>query len=230
MTARARPDDVREACLVEAFRIIEESGVEKLSLRDVARRVGVSHQAPYKHFPSRDHILAEIVARCFDEFAVFLGDRPPSDRPHDDLGAMGLLYLEYAERHPLKYRLMFNTPLPDPRQHPRMMQNAHHAFGILRDRLQGMPLRQAEPRSARSADLDAMFVWSTLHGLSSILHSDMRTALKMSDLDQRRSIQRCFTRLSLALTGDEGTPAVPKRAPRTSKPKSGSATRRGGRS
>jgi len=226
MAARARPDDVREACLVEAFRIIEEAGIEKLSLRDVARRVGVSHQAPYKHFPSRDHILAEIVARCFDEFAVFLGTRPPSDQPHEDLQAMGLLYLEYAQRHPLKYRLMFSTPLPDPRRHPRMMQNAHHAFSILRDRLQGMPLRQTEPQSTRSADLDAMFIWSTLHGLSSILHSDMLAALKMSELDQRRSVQRCFARLSLALSGNDGTPAIPKRPLRKSEAKSSSSTRR----
>ncbi len=217
MTARARPE-VREACLVEAFKIIEETGVENLSLRDVARRVGVSHQAPYKHFPSRDHILAEIVARCFDEFAIFLDARQPSDRPHDDLRAMGLLYLDYAQSHPLKYRLMFNTPLPDPRQHPRMMRNAHHAFSILRNRLQGMPLRQTEPPSAKTADLDAMFIWSTLHGLSSILQSDMRTALKMSDLDQRRTVQRCFARLSLALTGDE-SPAIVKRPILTSKRK-----------
>jgi AcrR family transcriptional regulator len=41
--------------------IIGERGIEELSLREVARRLGVSHQAPYKHFPSRDHLLAEVV-------------------------------------------------------------------------------------------------------------------------------------------------------------------------
>ncbi|MFX4450801.1 TetR/AcrR family transcriptional regulator, partial [Acinetobacter baumannii] len=52
-----------------------------LSLRDVARRLGVSHQAPYKHFPSRDHILAEVVGRAYASFAAHLEKRPRSDDP-----------------------------------------------------------------------------------------------------------------------------------------------------
>ena len=58
-----RSGNLREACIAEAFRIIEDAGLEALSLREVARRLGVSHQAPYKHFPSRDHIVAEILAQ-----------------------------------------------------------------------------------------------------------------------------------------------------------------------
>ncbi|MCG8692745.1 MAG: TetR/AcrR family transcriptional regulator, partial [Minwuiales bacterium] len=66
------PKDLREACVREALAIIDTSGVEELSLREVARRLGVSHQAPYRHFPSRDHILAEIVTRAFESFARYL--------------------------------------------------------------------------------------------------------------------------------------------------------------
>lgn len=57
--------DLREACVREALAIITSAGVEKLSLREVARRLGVSHQSPYRHFESRDHVLAEIVRRAF---------------------------------------------------------------------------------------------------------------------------------------------------------------------
>ena len=61
----SKSGDLREACVKEALAIIAEGGIDSLSLRDVARRLGVSHQAPYKHFPSRDHILAEVVGRRF---------------------------------------------------------------------------------------------------------------------------------------------------------------------
>ncbi len=75
---------VREACLEEALAIIEEDGVESLSLREVSRRLGVSHQAPYRHFTNRDDLLAELLTRCFEVFAAHLEARPRSDHPGDD--------------------------------------------------------------------------------------------------------------------------------------------------
>jgi AcrR family transcriptional regulator len=64
------PIALRDACIVAAREAIAEHGIEQLSLRDVARRLGVSHQAPYKHYPSRDHLLAEVMRRCFEGFAA----------------------------------------------------------------------------------------------------------------------------------------------------------------
>ena len=56
--------DLKEACIQAAREVIAEQGTEGLSLRDVARKLGVSHQAPYRHYPSRDHLLAAIMQRC----------------------------------------------------------------------------------------------------------------------------------------------------------------------
>jgi len=117
---KARTGVLREDCVREALAIIEKVGVEGLSLRDVARRLKVSHQAPYKHFSSRDHVLAEIVSRAFASFAQYLDARPKSDDPHEDLAAMGRAYLEYANKRPVSYRLMFGTPLPEPGRNPEI--------------------------------------------------------------------------------------------------------------
>ena len=193
-----RPTDLREACIEEAFRIIAEAGVEKLSLRDVARRLGVSHQAPYKHFPSRDHILAEVIARCFDDFAGFLSRRPADADPSTDLCNMGLRYLEYAQAHPLQYRLMFNTALPTPDEHPGMMRNAKRAFALLHDRLLHMRLRDVED-AGPAPKLDALFVWATIHGMASILQSDAMQTLGLSDVEQGQAMGRMMARLGLAL-------------------------------
>ena len=162
---------LREACVAEALTIITSEGVEKLSLREVARRLGVSHQAPYKHFPSREHILAEIVARAFADFGRRLSAHEISDDPDLDMGKMGRAYLDYASSQPLEYRLMFSTPLPDAEQHPGMMKEAKRAFALLCDGLR----RKAELKKHHVSDeeitLDALFIWSGLHGLASISSS-----------------------------------------------------------
>lgn len=157
--------DLKEACLEEALSIIAQSGLEGLSLREVARRLGVSHQAPYRHFPSRDHLLAEVVSRAYVAFAAHLDARPRGADPFADLSAMGEAYLAYASAHPLEYRLMFGTPLPDPAEHPDMMENGRHAFSILQA---GIARLERPPQAQAPAELDALYVWATVHGLASI--------------------------------------------------------------
>jgi AcrR family transcriptional regulator len=171
---------LRESCIREALAIIEETGIEGLSMREVARRLNVSHQAPYKHFADRDHILAEIVGRTFAAFARHLEARPKSDDPRQDLAAMGRAYLDYAREHPLQYRLMFGTPLPDPADHPEMMQSAQHAFLLLRNCLVRIRQVEGSPAESTATELDALFVWSTMHGLSGILQASALRTLNLS--------------------------------------------------
>lgn len=187
--------DLREACIIEAINIIETDGIESLSMREVSRRLGVSHQAPYKHFPSRDHILAEIVRRSFEAFADHLDNRPRTGEPYTDLGAMGYAYLDYAVNHPLRYRLMFGTALPDHKEHPAMMKQADHAFGLLRDAI-------AEMRLARDPHLDAMFVWSTMHGLASILQMQMIESMELPDSVIENAVAHILSRIGAGL-GEE---------------------------
>lgn len=166
-----RPADLGEACVREAMAIIDQNGLEALSLREVARRLGVSHQAPYKHFPSRDHLVAELVRRAFADFAHHLDTNPPGGDPDRDLAAMGGAYLDYAHAHPLHYRLMFGTPLPNPADHPAMLQAARHAFSLLCDTLARRHTDATGQQVTVDDDrirLDALFIWSAMHGLASI--------------------------------------------------------------
>lgn len=169
--ALERPErNLREDILREALGIIETEGLERLSMREVARRLGVSHQAPYKHFASRDHILAEIVGRAFAAFALYLDARPPTGVAHEDMDHRGDAYLRYAAEHPLNYRLMFATPLPEPAKHPAMMQHARHAFSLLQDNVAHLHEQAGRQVTADSIALDALYIWATLHGLAGILH------------------------------------------------------------
>lgn len=191
-------DDLREACVREAFSIIETAGLESLSLREVARRLGVSHQAPYKHFPSRDHILAEVIRRSYDGFAHHLDSRPITGDAKTDLLMMGSAYLEFALAHPLQYRLMFGAALPNPVEHPDMLKSARHSFDLLRDAMHAYHAQNGltEPDLAEK---DALFAWSSLHGLAGILQTNAIHTLGLSSDVFADIVSHTFQRLGLVL-------------------------------
>ncbi len=198
---RTKHTDLREACVNEALKIVEEQGLEKLSLREVARCLEVSHQAPYKHFPSRDHILAEVVSRTYTEFAGYLEARPRSDDLHEDLHNMGVAYLEYALKHPLQYRLMFGTELPDPKSHPDMMRNARYAFSLLRNGVEKLKAHLGNGTGDSSTTHDAMFIWSTLHGLAGALQSQAIQTVGLDDEEMAAAIPEVMERMGRSVFG-----------------------------
>jgi AcrR family transcriptional regulator len=202
--------------------IIDAEGLEALSLREVARRLGVSHQAPYKHFASRDHLLAEVVRRAFDAFARHLDARPAGATADEDLGAMGHAYLAYARTHPLQYRLMFGTPLPDPAQHPAMMASARHAFALLQEGLTRMHAEAGRAPSAAVVAQDALFVWSTLHGLASVRHAPALRTLNLPAVVLAGAEARALAGIGAALAAGaplagalEAASSAATRSPRT---------------
>lgn len=198
--------DLREACLAEAFAIINTAGVEKLSLREVARRIGVSHQAPYRHFASRDHLLAEVVRLAFADFAAALRAAPDTEDPLADALAMGFAYVRFALTKPLKYRLMFGGSLPNPHAHPEMMRGARDAFEVLRQTLVRIFEVRGNSPQRELIDGEALFVWSSLHGVVSLLRTDaietLDLALGVRDAFVMQALQKIGA--ALGVTKDAG--------------------------
>lgn len=204
MAGTKKIEDVREACVAEALKIVEKKGVEALSMREVARRVGVSHQAPYKHFESRDHILAEIVSRAYQAFAAHLEARSRGPHVDDEMLEMGLAYLDYAAKHPLQYRLMFSTPLPNVRAHPEMMERANRCYTLLRESIAKLPTTQRAKDPKQLTELDSLFVWTVIHGLSSALQSDAIKTMELSKNTVDHLIPHVLARIAGVL--EQGAP------------------------
>jgi AcrR family transcriptional regulator len=215
---RDQAASLKEACVQAAREVIAESGVENLSMRDVARKLGVSHQAPYRHFESRDHLLAEIMQRCFVDFGHDLDQRPRSGNPEADLGAMGQAYLDYAQRKPLEYRLMFGTPWPAPAQHQELVRHAIHAFNLLRAGVRSLHGLDADHAQPRDVDHQAMFIWSALHGMASITQANVMQHLSLAsgvEEDLRSDILARIglgLRWSVAPDASAGSAAKPPRS------------------
>jgi AcrR family transcriptional regulator len=177
--------ELKEACVIAAHEVIAERGVENLSLRDVARKLGVSHQAPYKHYPTREHLLAEVMRRCYEQFAAHLNARLQNPDPKVEMHALGEQYLSFALSHPLEYRLMFNTPWPKTAEHPELIDHANQAFDTLR---RVMARVHGVKSPTQAVDLDALFVWSTMHGLAGILSANCTTHLTLSPTVHKKAV------------------------------------------
>jgi AcrR family transcriptional regulator len=182
---------------VAAQEVIAERGIENLSLRDVARKLGVSHQAPYKHYPSRDHLLAEVMRRCFQRFAAHLDARPHSDDPVQDLESLGEQYLAFAQQHPLEYRLMFSTAWPASAEQPELVRDATHAFDILRDVLRRLHGDSAAMRDR--IELDALYIWSTVHGLAGVMNGQCIERLELRPKVLKQAVRHAMDRLRAGL-------------------------------
>jgi AcrR family transcriptional regulator len=203
----ATPDEplsLREACVRAARELIAERGLEHLSLREVARKLGVSHQAPYKHYPSRDHLLAEVMRRCFEHFAAHLDDRPAQAAPHEDLAALGRQYQSYARAHPLEYRLMFGTPWPEGADEAGLSEGARHAFDTLRQVLRRVH-GSRNPGSHRLVELDALYIWSAMHGLAGVTLSDAMPRLGLADEVLDQAVAHVMARVGHGLAAPEAS-------------------------
>ena len=208
-TSPLPPEGVREASLRVAMEIIAAEGPESLSLREVARRLGVSHQAPYKYFPSREHLIAELVGRSFVAFGEALEAAAATEQePGPSLIAMGQGYLDFVARHPFEYRMMFSIPLPPAETHPEMAQRAISAFQRLREGVLRLHRQHGRPDPESLADQDALHIWATMHGLATILRHDSIEVIGLKDSVLQNAPMHAFISLAAALLPPGQTPSA----------------------
>ncbi len=117
---RGEGDRLRIDLLDAAADLIAETGdVDKVSLRAVAQRVGVSPTAVYRHFDDHETLLAEAVTYCWSEFAAALAAAGDADDPFERLRAMGTAYAAFAVEQHGKYTVLFSNTVDvrDGRRH-----------------------------------------------------------------------------------------------------------------
>lgn len=90
----------RESLLVAAIALLDDGGPEGVTLREVGRRAGVSHNAPYKHFDDKQALLAAVAAHELSEYAALLA-------AEEDLATAMRRYIRRALRFPARFRLVY---------------------------------------------------------------------------------------------------------------------------
>lgn len=148
-----------------AIATLKDVGADHLSLRDVARRIGVSHAAPAHHFGDKAGLLTAIATEGFELFVAHLSDSALADDsgPLDQLAALGRAYVQFAERFPAHFEVMFRPALI--RVDDAAFTNAGDtAFEVLRRHI----ARCQHAGWRTHADNRALTVaaWALAHGIS----------------------------------------------------------------
>lgn len=176
MTRRARKPEgryhhgeLRKALLEEAVAVVESDGMTALSLRELARRLGVSHAAPAHHFADKAALLIELARDGFERLTAAMEAAGAQGRdPLDRLRRIGDAYVRFAIEHPGRYHIMFGPERSDPGAVPSSLTEAsERSFDVVVAAVE--TVLALWPAGGRpSTDAVAFTCWTIGHGAATL--------------------------------------------------------------
>ena len=180
--------DTREQLVAAARAHLDAHGLEGLTLRQVARAVGVSHGAPLRHFSGLSSMLSAVTADAFDELVATVSQRVDAAGadPLQRLRAAGRGYVEFAIANPGPYELMFRPERLD-RTAADYLRASLAAFDQL------AALAAAAQATGWRSGLDPAVLtgvlWAGVHGIASLwIQGSLPIATNTDDLEQFLSV------------------------------------------
>ena len=149
--------DLRAALIVAAREALETTAPESITLKSLALRLGVSQPAPYRHFASREALLAAVATDGFERFHKALLQAAQSGPAEDAFERSCLAYIDFGRANMGVYRLMFASGAPRVAD-PNLARAGETAFNFL---LSAVSQRAPKAR----AEALAIWIWSSLHGM-----------------------------------------------------------------
>ncbi|MEZ4300344.1 MAG: TetR/AcrR family transcriptional regulator [Polyangiaceae bacterium] len=212
--------DLRRTILDASVALVAEQGVRAVSFREVARRAGVSHQAPYHHFGNHHGILEAIAREGFSELTAAMRSAALAE-PHDALAALvasGVAYVRFALSHVGHFRVMFHSRVAPAGADPCPLEEAEATYQALSE----LCSRAHSEGHGRTLDPDAMahLCWSVVHGLSTLMIEgalDPKVAVPAMDEESlTRQVVHSLGHLLRAAPDTPGArpPGSPRKAPR----------------
>jgi AcrR family transcriptional regulator len=203
--------DLRNALLVATDTLLAEAGLEKFTLREVARRAGVSHGAPAHHFGDVRGLLSAYTAEGFAELARAMARRraAASPAPFAQLLAVGLAYVDHALAHRARFQLMFRSDCLDPGSVPLAGARAD-AYAHLVDCIARID-RGADPEADLRRRRKTALAWSMVHGFATLTLDNAHFAAEAGG-DRARALAMVEALLRSAEAAFRARPRPPRRA------------------
>ena len=193
MTAKTyHHGDLRQKIIDEALSWIVKENVATLSLRGIARRIGVSHNAPYRHFPDKESLLVAIAEIGFERLhqALESAAEISSNNHQRKLENIGMASIQYALSNRAYYRVMFCDRQLVCEQYAELNQLYQTAFEVLLNTIKAG--QEAEVFIGQDSLQLARVCWSMTHGLSMLAIDNQ---LNISNKDELLQLARTATRV-----------------------------------
>jgi len=157
--------DLKNALIQAGIAILSEEGLDALSLRKVAQRAGVSHNAPYSHFPDKQSLIAAISTEGFNQLYRELDDAIASNlrSPKKQLQQGALAYVRFALENRDTFKIMFSGILEQEKEYPAFVEISQKTFQRVVDVVRACQKVKILP--AKPAEMLAVTVWGQLHGI-----------------------------------------------------------------
>ena len=163
-------EDLREKILDESLKIIYDTGVSSLSLRDVARRLNVSHSAPYRHFQSKDKVLLALGIKGFKLFTQYLNRNLPLGSSREEVvqrfAIMRKNYIDFSTDYYTLYHFMFGNNNLKSIHSPELEKLQEESFSTLIQQIATM--RALGMIGEYPVFESAFFVFTLMHGFSTM--------------------------------------------------------------
>ena len=157
--------DLRRAVLKAAFAEVKRRGLRELTLREVARKIGVTHAAPYHHFKDLDALLDAMAEEAFAELDLAMAESKHEIEQADQrLIALGCAYIDFARKRPERIEVMFRRA--NAKRPAFESEVGRRSFQHLVDAVAAC---QAEGLAPAGDPLDtALSAWSLVHGFAAL--------------------------------------------------------------
>jgi AcrR family transcriptional regulator len=180
--ARQREETVREIRAI-AMRLLATGGPAALSLRAIAREMGMTAAALYSYYDTRDDLISALIRDIYEDLALRLeaarDERPSGDKAGRML-AVTEAYRAWALAHPVEFQLVYGAPIPGYAPPPggAATAEAQRACAVLVDLVVNAPVRPST-RGARWADFEPAFVASARESHPGVTAAALALALRL---------------------------------------------------
>ena len=156
--------NLRQTLIEAALELLEEKGIDALSLRSIAKKTDVTQAAPYSHFRDKNDLLAAVAEIGFQKLAIQMAEAATGIKEtQSQIEKLVASYINFASTNKSLFQLMFSRELSNMKEYPTLAMTAGKSYSLISTALSKRSNNKEDTRFLTIA------IWSLCHGLTSLI-------------------------------------------------------------